>query len=345
MSNGGSSEAISGVLSVLRGDLQAWLDHARETYTWGADAELALTAPGKLLATATSSTRIPQGFWALLSYEVACYCAPSSHEVARFRRLAVACELLLCSLDYFDELEDNDSSATRLALGDGRLLNCSTALYQQGLQILAELDDTADHLAPSLRLFSIASSELSLAMSGQHLDLLSEQQPWDGFDVEKCISIIAAKSGSLCRMVCRLACAVAGADAQICALFAEIGTNIGIAAQLENDIHSMEQSLEEEPNQPLEKTDVLRAKKTLPLVLAFKSTLQKPTLSADTTDHEGQDQYGPVQVYRDTMQQTWASALFYRFSASAHVESIEQLLGRPLSPRMSTILGIDIEAC
>lgn len=330
---------------MLRSDLQAWLAQVRVAYAWGADAGIALAAPGKLLATATPSKRIPQGFWGLLPHEVAQYCATSSLDAPRIRRLAVACELLLCALDFFDELEDNDSSQTRTTLGDGRLLNCATALYQEALQILAELDNTAHRPADSHpRLASIASVELRLAMSGQHLDLLSEERPWDGFDAEECIAIIGAKSGSLCRMVCRLACAVVGTSEQLSDLFKEVGTHIGIAAQLENDIHGLEQAISAEGTQAPTKTDVLRAKKTFPLILAYQTTLQKPSPPADRTEYEGQDQQWPLQAYRDAIQQAWASALFYRLSAAALVESIEQLRGKAFPPTLRAVLGIDLDA-
>ncbi len=134
---------------MLKAELQARLGDMCVAYAWGEDAGIALAAPGKLLSTATPSKRIPQGFWGLLPHEVAQYCATSSQDTPRISRLAVACELLLCALDFFDELEDNDSSETRTALGDGRLLNCTTALYQEALQILAELDEDADRSSVS----------------------------------------------------------------------------------------------------------------------------------------------------------------------------------------------------
>lgn len=339
-----SPDLFAGVQATLKAELQAWLDHVQVAYAWGADVGVALAAPGKLLSRATSSHRIPQGFWGVLPHEVAQYCATSSHHIPRMRRLAVACELLLCALDYFDELEDNDSSDARRALGDGRLLNCATALYQEALQILAELDDTADRSSASPpRLVGIASAELRLAMSGQHLDLLSEQRPWGGFDPEECISIIEGKSGTLCRMVCRLACAVVGASGQLATLFAEMGTHVGIAAQLENDIHDLEQALSADGTASRQKTDLLREKKTFPLVLAYQA-LQKPPPSADTTTYEGQDQQWALQSYRDAIQQAWASALFQRLSAAALVEPIEQLQGKAFPPKLHAVLGIDLDA-
>jgi geranylgeranyl pyrophosphate synthase len=346
MSNGGSSEQFAGVQAMLRAEVQARLGDMCVAYSWGADVRIALAAPGKLLATATPSKRIPQGFWGLLPHEVAQYCATSSRDTPRISRLAVACEFLLCALDYFDELEDNDSSETRTALGDGRLLNCATALYQEALQILTELDDEAgSSSATSPRLMGIASAELRRAMSGQHLDLLSEHRLWDGFAPETCIEIIEAKSGTLCRMVCRLACAVVGASGQLATLFAELGTDVGIAAQLENDIHDLESELQS-PNGAAspQKTDLLRSKKTFPLVLAYQATLQKQSPPADIATYEGQDQQWTFQVYEDAIQQAWATAIFYRLSAAVLTQPIEQLRGKVFPPKLHAILGIDLDA-
>lgn len=346
MSNGGGSEQFAGVQALLRDDLRAWLAHAKATYAWGADAGVALSAPGKLLATAAPSKRIPQGFWGLVPHEVAQYCATSSQDGLRIRRVAVACELLLCALDYLDELEDDDSSDTRAFLGDGRLLNCATALYQSALQILADLDDPAQRSSASLPpLAGIASEELRLAMSGQHMDLLAEQRPWNEIDPEECVAIVEAKSGSLCRMVCRLACAVVGASGQLTAQFAAIGSHVGIAAQLENDIHDLEQEIAAQGGiQSLKKTDLARAKKTYPLILAYQNTLQKSSPPVDTTDYRGQGQPWPLQAYRDAIQQAWAGAIFHRLSAAALVDPIERLRGMAFPPRLHEILGIDIDA-
>lgn len=333
---------LTDIQAMLKDDLNAWLTRVKARYAWGADAGIALAAPGKLLSVATPSTRIPQGFWGLLPYEVADYCATSPQNAYCFRRLSVACELLLCALDYFDELEDNDDSEARRTLGDGPLLNCATALYQEGFQILIELDTSFNR---PLHLASIASEELRLAMSGQHLDLLSEKRSWDEIEPEECIVIAEAKSGGLCRMACRLACALVDAPDPLATHFAEIGLHIGLAAQLENDMHDLEQTLFGENGQPLTKTDLLREKKTYPLVLAYQTTLQKNSSSVDSTEGEGQHQQLSLETYREALQQTWASAVFHRLSAAVLVEPIEQLRGAAFPPGLRLILGLDLNGC
>jgi geranylgeranyl pyrophosphate synthase len=344
--DGGGNALFVAEQASLREYLRAWLAHAQASYAWGADAGILLAAPGKLLATGPApSIRIPVGFWGLLPLSVAAYCSSSRAEHApRIRRLALACEMLLCALDYFDELEDNDGSQARSTLGDGRLLNCSTALYQEGLQVLVELDDTAEHSSKNRCLLtSIASEELRQAMSGQHLDLLAETRPLNGFDLDECLAIAEAKSGTLCRMACRLATAVVAASDEIAALFAQIGTNIGTAAQLENDIHDFEQALSVAGTAPIDKTDLLRQKKTFPLVLSHLA-LQQPPASVDTLEYEGQDQNWRLQVYRNAIQQALGGAIVHRLAAASLVENIEQLRGTAFPPQLRLILGIDIDA-
>lgn len=343
--DGGGSALFASEQTLLREDMRAWLAHVQARYAWGADAGILLVAPGKLLATGPApSIRIPAGFWGLLPLSVAAYCSSSRVEHApRIRRLALACELLLCALDYFDELEDNDGSQARHTLGDGRLLNCSTALYQEGLQVLAELDDTAEHSSKDpLLLTSIASEELRQAMSGQHLDLLAENRPLNGFDLDECLAIAEAKSGTLCRMACRLATAVVGASDEISALFAQVGTNIGIAAQIENDIHDLE--IPAAGTASLAKSDIARSKKTFPLVLLAQSTLQSSPSSVDTPECEGQVQNWHSLAYRNALQQALGGAIVHRLAAASLVEDIEHLRGMAFPPPLRLILGIDTDA-
>jgi geranylgeranyl pyrophosphate synthase len=342
--DGGGNNLFAAEQASLREALRAWLAQVQDSYAWGADAGILLAAPGKLLTAApTSSIRIPAGFWALLPMSVASYCSSSLGEDApRIHRLAVACELLLCALDYYDEIEDSDSSSVRSELGDGRLLNCASAIYQEGLQVLAELDSSWTS-TPPLRLMSIASEELRLAMSGQHLDLIAEQLPWDGFTPEKSIAIAEAKAGTLCRMVCRLACTLVGASDQLTVLFAHIGTHIGIAAQIENDIHDLERELSAAGSPDPGKNDLARSKKTFPLVL-LQHSLQQLATSADTHVYEGQEPGLRMLVFRNVLQQVLGGAIAHRFTAASLVETIEQLRGTAFPLKLRLILGIDIEA-
>ncbi len=146
-------------------------------------------------------------------------------------------------------------------------------------------------------------------------------------------------------MVCRLACAVVGASDQLTTLFAELGTHVGMAAQLENDIHGLEvELLSADGAASPQKTDLLRSKKTFPLVLAYQASLQKPSPPVDIATYEGQDQQWTSQVYQDAIQQAWASAIFYRLSAAALVQPIEQLRGKAFPCELHAILGIDLDA-
>ncbi len=345
--SGGSEDPIARAQAILDNDLRTLLATLQATHAWTDDACIALAAPGKLLASSAPSMRTPAGFWALLPLTIAAYCHRSSSPTPtwRMRRLALACELLLCALDYFDEFEDEDSSDARRSLGDGRLLNCVTALYQLALQLLAELDATTRGFSPSTdqapRLSAIASEELLHAMHGQHLDLLAEQRPWLTFDPEECVTIVEAKAGSLCRLVCRLATVSSSASDQLTALFAQVGTHLGIAAQIENDIHDLETSLPEGEARTPDKSDLARGKKTLPLVLAAHLALQNPGTSADSQQQEGKDRVWPVQAYRDAIQASLASAVYHRLSISVLVEQIEHLHGTAISPELRLLLGID----
>jgi geranylgeranyl pyrophosphate synthase len=341
MPTGASNERLADLQASLRTDLRELLASWQATHAWGADACVALSAPGKLLASSTPSTRIPAGFWALLPLTISHYISGSTADPARVRRLAIACEILLCSLDYFDEIEDGDESEARRVLGDGRLLNCATALYQLALRLLSELDATAPRSEeePKIRLSDVACEELLFAMHGQHLDLLAEQRPWQQFTQEECVAIAEAKAGALCRLVCRLAAVSAGAYA-LDELFGQVGTHVGIAAQIENDAHDLEGlAAQAGETQPSGKSDLARAKKTLPLIIASQLALQNSDTSADSL-HQGQEPTWFVQVYQDAVQAALGSAVYHRLSASALVERIEQVHGKVFPPELRLLLGI-----
>jgi geranylgeranyl pyrophosphate synthase len=132
---------------------------------------------------------------------------------------------------------------------------------------------------------------------------------------------------------------VVGASDEISALFAQVGTNIGIAAQIENDIHDLE--IPVAGTASLAKSDIARSKKTFPLVLLAQSTLQSSPSSVDTPECEGQVQNWHSLAYRNALQQALGGAIVHRLAAASLVEDIEHLRGMAFPPPLRLILGID----
>src|SRR5439155_16041161 len=133
---------------------------------------------------------------------------------------------------------------------------------------------------------------------------------------EECIEIAAAKAGALMRLACRLGALCAGADDVLCELFSELGELLGIAHQLDNDAHDLYYLLQSEtsavpPAQAEDitrsiKTDLVRQKKTLPVVLAARvnSSLQKASAPVDKEEH--------LRALHEGIIATWGICLLYR---------------------------------
>jgi geranylgeranyl pyrophosphate synthase len=335
-------ERFADASALLRHDLTRLLEEHDfpATSPLGADMLCLLHAPGKLLSPTPASTRIPQGFWALLPLTVSRYCQPSA-DLALLLRVAVSCELLLCALDYFDELEDDDDSAERRLLGDGRLLNAAYTLCVLARRALSTLSATL--IAPALlaRLLDVADEELLTAVRGQHQDLLAEGCALADISAEECLSADRSKAGALLRLVCRLATLAVNAPGEIGDAFAEIGERVGTAFQIENDTHDLEGLLS--ATRESGKSDLVRGKKTLPIIFAAQqyAALQHSLPSTDSENQESRDPSLVSRAYEDAIAASLGCAVYLRKEARTLALLIEEQQGRPLPQELYILLGIE----
>lgn len=327
--------------AALRYALLSFLEEARLTADTplGADILCLLQAPGKLLSPTLASVRIPRGFWALLPYSIGRYCRPEA-EPALLRRVAVSCELLLCALDYFDELEDDDQSAERRVLGDGRLLNTAYTLSVLSRRALSTLPLPLVTPTQREQLLSIVDEALLIAVQGQHQDLLAEKREISVVSPEECLSIATAKAGILLRLVCHLATLAVTAPAEISVGFTQIGELIGTAFQIENDIHDLEMLLTSTSESG--KSDLIRAKKTLPTVFAAQqyAALQQSSSPVDKERQAlQQDTFLIRQAYEDAIAASLGCAVHLRREAQTLLLRIEEQQGCPLPDTLHILLG------
>lgn len=334
-------ERFAAASTSLRHALTQFLDEQgfSATHPLGADLRHLLSAPGKLLSSTAASSRVPQGFWALLPLMIARYCLPSA-EPALLLRVGVSCELLLCALDYYDELQDDDDSPERRLLGDGRLLNAAYTLSVLSRRALATLPPALIAPAASDRLLDAVDEELLVAVSGQHQDLLAEAR--EEVTLEECLATDMAKAGALLRLTCRLAAMAVDAPSQISAAFARIGENVGTAFQIENDAHDLEMQLSDAAESG--KSDLLRHKKTLPILYATRQlvALQESPSPADREKQVLPDTALLSRAYNDGIAAAIGCAVYLRNEAKAQVPLIEACLQRPLPQELSILFGIDV---
>lgn len=311
------------------------------------DVMHALEAEGKLFSQPHTSTdlhrpRTPAGVWPLLTVLVAQHVSPSIGPLYA-SSVAVAVECFVCAIDVFDDIIDEDQTPTIQTLGVGRAVNVATALLILAQQAILSLQQQS--IAPELilRLLDTFQESAMVTVAGQHLDLLAEQRPVQDFTIEECINIAAAKAGSIMRLACRLGALCAGADDVLCEQFSELGKLLGIVAQLDNDSHDLYYVLQDETSTVAPtrvatrsvKSDLVRGKKTLPVVLAAKMghPLQNVPASAD----KEREEY--LRALHEGIVATWGICLLYRERARDRLREVEAQ--QPVAPALRFLLGLE----
>jgi geranylgeranyl pyrophosphate synthase len=314
-----------------------------------ADVLLALQAPGKLLSDTAlpagaldvpvpTSSVLPAGVWPLLTLLVAQYLAPQCDPLPACI-VALAVECFICALDLLDDAEDGDWTPLIEAIGVPRALNVSTTLLTLAHRSILSL--AAYGVAPERILLLLATlQEASLtATAGQHQDLLAEQKPVEVFNQEACLAIAAGKAGALMRLAWLLGALSAGVSDDLCEQCAKLGELLGIAHQLDNDCHDLSTLLYTKPSlqDGRAKTDLLRSKKTLPIVLA--ATAQKASLQLQTPQADDKKQENEGGALREGILTTWGICLLYRERARDCLQEIAACSG-PITPALHLLLGL-----
>ena len=100
------------------------------------------------------------------------------------------------------------------------------------------------------------------AIRGQSSDL--EMEHWDRPSIEDCLRTTAAKSASLTRCAAAIGATLACDDDDAIEQYADFGWQVGVIAQLMNDIDAVRPG-------GSAKSDIARRKKTLPIVFVLGS--------------------------------------------------------------------------
>lgn len=320
----------------LRERLQSFLDALHPLVK--ADVVYALMSPGKILYTPlvdTNTSERPSGMWSLLPLLVAQYAAQEM-KTSDFYSVAVAVECFICALDLLDDIEDADQTPVVLELGTARVLNVSSTLLALTNHILLSLTQTAYPTERVVRLLDAVQETLLTATAGQHRDILAEQRVAESFTTEECIEIAEGKAGSLMSLACHIGAMCANASDEVIARFSELGKLLGIAHQLDNDSHDLYdilQHAQDSVSTDKVKSDIVRQKKTLPVVLAAHtmSTLQILSMS----DEERQKSY--TDSLHEGIITTWGISLLYRERARDQLRQIE--LQHPVPHTLRLLLG------
>lgn len=359
MSN--SSEFYTGTLAAQQQMLRERLESFLETLhpALRADVALAFAAEGKILSqpvqTGTGKPAPLAGKWALLTLLVAQSLSPEI-DLLFASAVALAVESFVISTDLLDDVMDEDTTPLIQRIGVARTLNVALTLIALAQRMLLSLVEAGQSSQTALRLFHALQEATLTATGGQHEDLLAEHHSLLDYSSERCIAIAAAKAGALLRLACRMGALCAKADNILVESFSTLGELLGIAGQLDNDAHDLSFLLQNTPpddfsngagaSATTRKSDLIRGKKTLPIVLAaaslskagkstgdfFDSALQKVSPLADSESEEYR------QALHEGILATWGIALLYRERARDRLQDIEA--EQPVSPALRLVLGL-----
>jgi geranylgeranyl pyrophosphate synthase len=310
------------------------------------DIELVMEGKGKLLAcrhrnaTSIAHQTLPDGSWSILTLLVAQYISPDIDPFCA-SSVAVAIECYICALDILDDIEDEDQTPIIQAIGAARALNVSTALFAIAHTSILSLSQRNIPAERAIQLLNLLQSAIFTATAGQHWDLLSEQRPVQDITFEECIEIAEGKAGALMSLACLLGATCAGANDEMCQLFTEAGKLLGIAHQLDNDSHDLYDLLHaftsaQKSTLDLQsaKSDLVRHKKTLPIVIAAEegSMFQRDIWLADRENEKN------LKALHEGIIATWGICLLYRERARQYLQKIESR--RPIAPALGSLLGL-----
>jgi len=269
----------------------------------------AFKEPGKPFASPDG----PRFSWAMITLLVAQGISPNVNPRLA-GDVAIAVEIFMCALDLIDDIEDDDRTTIVQAIGPARVLNVAIALLMLAQKVLLSLVNEAINCGLILSLLNTLVVSFLKSVNGQHLDILLENTKFSDIDEKDSIRMVDIKSGSLMSVVMELGALCAGAEREICDKFAECGRLLGIACQLDNDSHdlyelvcSMEQLGPERSSQKPIKTDLIRGKKTLPIVIASM---------------QGNEDKG--KAIREGIITSWGVSLLYRERALECLQDLEK---------------------
>ena len=174
--------------------------------------------------------------------------------------LATSLVFFKAAAEVFDDIEDADSPKSISArYGSAVAINAATALLMLAEKALVGLAAEGADNRKVARTIDLVNSYYLAACAGQHRELsrpsgrlISEREYLD---------MAAVKSAFAVECSCKAAAILADGDEKMIDMFAVFGRNLGMAAQMANDIQGI-----------ISGADITRGKMTLPVIYALKQT-------------------------------------------------------------------------
>jgi geranylgeranyl diphosphate synthase type I len=167
---------------------------------------------------------------------------------------AAALQLFMAAGDVFDDIEDADSSESLSArYGPAIAINVANTLITMAEAAITRLKakGVADHII--VRVMDVVNSYCTTACAGQHLDLSLASKTNISEDIY--VRVIGMKSASQVECACHIGALLATDNQELINTFTIFGHNLGMAAQITNDILGVTRG-----------SDILKYKITLPII-------------------------------------------------------------------------------
>ena len=170
---------------------------------------------------------------------------------------AAAIQLLKAAGDVFDDVEDADSSESLQArYGPAIATNVATTLLALAERAITRLKGRGVEDYVIVRTMDVVNMFFTTACVGQHLDL--SFTPGMAVSEDIYLRVISMKSASQVECACYIGALLANANQELVDIFALFGHNLGMAAQITNDIQGITRG-----------GDILKPKITLPIIYAL----------------------------------------------------------------------------
>jgi geranylgeranyl pyrophosphate synthase len=238
--------------------------------------------PGKLLGSPTAIgeplSDSDQNLWplhAILAHAAASETANASATEQSWKQIgpiAAMAEFVGLALDIIDDIQDGDAHFPE-DLPTAQALTLAITLLAAAVQVIAD-----DAIPQTVR--AAINERIAIGLihstSGQFLDIAYEHA--QNITAEMSLEMTSRKSGSLIGLIFETSALVGASQKRswreavaISELFRQLGEQIGLRHQLQNDLHD---AAEDSP-----KSDRARGKRTLPLVLVYELEINSATPS------------------------------------------------------------------
>jgi len=190
-----------------------------------------LSQPGRGLSTG-DLPNFPLALLPLLVCEAVC------GEYTRALPAAAALQFMLAAGDVFDDVEDADSADSLPGkYGVPLATSIATTLLLLAEKELVRLQEKGVDEDITIRIFDIVNSCYLTACIGQHLDLIHKANP--DISEDEYLKNISLKSASQLECACGVGAILGNASTELVDLFRQFGHNLGMAAQIRNDMQKI----------------------------------------------------------------------------------------------------------